>query len=210
MISELMADNVSSIVDEDGAESDWIEIFNPDPVPVNMAGWHLTDDPIDPDKWTFPSVVISPGGFLIVWASGKDRTADPAHLHTNFNLRAEGEYLALVSPALVKVTEFSDYPGLDEDQTFGSQYLERHFCHPGAAANLRIPTDDSLGTTWTQPGFTPTGWTNAPINVGFGMLVPGFTVQERKSSVQISGFAAPKPVWPAPMPPTTSSRSVRF
>ena len=42
VISEFMADNETTIADEDGAFSDWIEIHNPDTTPVSLANWALT------------------------------------------------------------------------------------------------------------------------------------------------------------------------
>ncbi len=44
VINELLASNVDGIVDQDGEHSDWIELKNTDAAPVNLAGWHLTDD----------------------------------------------------------------------------------------------------------------------------------------------------------------------
>ena len=106
VITEIMASNAAGIVDEDGAASDWVEIYNPDPQPVNLDGWFLTDSALDPTKWRFPSVTVASGGFLKVWASGKDRHADPANLHTNFQLNAGGEYLALTMPGgVVRTSE---------------------------------------------------------------------------------------------------------
>src|SRR5687768_11394470 len=76
-LSEFMASNQSSLVDDDGDFSDWIEIHNPDAVPVSLAGWHLTDSAKNKTKWTFPAVTVPAGGYLVVFASGKDRR-DPA------------------------------------------------------------------------------------------------------------------------------------
>ena len=42
IISEFLADNDGGLRDEDGDDADWIEIYNPDPDPVNLAGWRLT------------------------------------------------------------------------------------------------------------------------------------------------------------------------
>src|SRR4051794_12160060 len=72
-LNEFVASNVSGIVDEDGQQADWIELVNGSAVAVNLAGWSLTDDPAEADKWVFPAVTLSPGQFLIVFASGKDR-----------------------------------------------------------------------------------------------------------------------------------------
>ena len=64
VISEFIADNASGLLDQDGINSDWIEIHNPDGTAVDLAGWSLTDNAALPTKWTFPSVTIQPGGLL--------------------------------------------------------------------------------------------------------------------------------------------------
>src|SRR5690349_23810729 len=98
-----MAANSKGLKDEDGEFSDWVEIYNPADTPLPLAGYHLTDDPQRLDKWTFPPVTIGSGSYLVIFASGKNRT-DPARpLHTNFKLSAEGEYLGLVGPDRVSV-----------------------------------------------------------------------------------------------------------
>ena len=108
MISEFMASNQNSITDEDGDRPDWIEIRNPDTTPVNMAGWSLTEKPDNLQLWTFPAVTIPAKGGLLVFASGKDRKVAGQPLHTSFDLRASGEYLALVKPDGVTIaTEFA-------------------------------------------------------------------------------------------------------
>jgi hypothetical protein len=102
-ITEFMAANDSGLADEDGEFSDWIEIHNPDNAPISLAGYHLTDNPANRDKWTFPAVTLDPGAYLVVFASGKDRVNPANRLHTDFQLDAEGEYLALVAPDGVTV-----------------------------------------------------------------------------------------------------------
>ena len=96
VLVEFMASNDSSLYDEDGQSSDWIEIFNPDPTSADISGWFLTNDPTALDKWELPTGVVVPsGGSLIVFASNKDR--DVGELHTNFKLSKEaGGYLALI------------------------------------------------------------------------------------------------------------------
>src|ERR1043166_9241667 len=98
VISEFMAANHSSLVDEDGDNSDWIEIFNSGAAAVNLGGWYLTDDSADPTKWMFPSTNLPANSFLIVFASGKNRAIAGGPLHTSSNLSSSGEYLALIHP----------------------------------------------------------------------------------------------------------------
>ena len=56
---------------------------------LDLGGYHLTDEPDNLDKWTFPSVILPPGGYLIVFASEKNRAVAGAPLHTNFKLSGE-------------------------------------------------------------------------------------------------------------------------
>lgn len=73
-LHEFMASNRATIADEDGDFEDWIELHNPGAEPVDLTDWGLSDDPDTPFRWRFaPGTVLEPGGFLLVWASGKDR-----------------------------------------------------------------------------------------------------------------------------------------
>src|SRR5215211_4443947 len=108
MISEFMAANTKVLTDEDGAYSDWIEIHNPGNTDLNLAGWYLTDTSSNKTKWQFPAVTITAGGYLVVFASSKDRTNPGSPLHTNFALSASGEYLSLIAPdGVTAVSEFN-------------------------------------------------------------------------------------------------------
>ena len=99
VISEFLAVNRGLDVDDLGQTSDWIEIHNPGPGPVDLQGWSLTDEADQPRKWVFPSVPMAEGGFLVVRASGLNRTDPAGQLHTGFSLSGEGEFLGLYSPA---------------------------------------------------------------------------------------------------------------
>ncbi len=115
-----MAANESVLADADGTFSDWIEIHNTGGGPVSMAGYHLTDDRGALAKWTFPAVTLEPDGYLVVFASGKNRVDPAGELHTSFGLSAEGEYLALVAPDSTVLSEFAPgFPPHSEDESFG-------------------------------------------------------------------------------------------
>jgi hypothetical protein len=93
VINEVMAANQITILDEDGDAPDWIELYNPGSGPASLAGCGLSDDPLDSLKWRFGNTVMPAGGYLIVFASDKDRRT--AQLHTNFKISASGETLVL-------------------------------------------------------------------------------------------------------------------
>lgn len=72
-INEVMSSNSLTMADQDGDFEDWVELNNFGTEAVDLKGFGLSDDPQDPFRWIFPSVVMEPGEHLIVWASGKDR-----------------------------------------------------------------------------------------------------------------------------------------
>src|SRR5687768_1798908 len=72
VITEFMADNTSSLLDADGEASDWIEIENVGSARASLEGWYLTDSALDLRLWRFPAVLLEAGGFIVVFASGKD------------------------------------------------------------------------------------------------------------------------------------------
>jgi len=119
-INEFMAQNESVLADEDGVFSDWVEIYNPTATSINLDGWALTDDIALPFKWRFPATSIAPGNYLLVFASSKDRTIAGHELHTNFSLKATGEYLALVHPTGIAATEFNPlFPAQQSNYSYG-------------------------------------------------------------------------------------------
>ncbi len=111
-INEVMASNSNTKADEDGDYEDWIELYNYGSEAVNLEGFGLTDDYGDLFRWVFPPVIIEPGKFLMVWASGKDRRPEYGQVngvkrefHTNFSISVDGEEILLVSPGSIIIDE---------------------------------------------------------------------------------------------------------
>ncbi|MDA3879018.1 MAG: CotH kinase family protein [Prolixibacteraceae bacterium] len=110
LISEFMAVNNSTFQDEDGDFSDWIEIHNPGTESINLKDWSLTDNPNNLFKWQFPTKIIGPGEYLVVFASDKNRRDISSNLHTNFKLSGSGEYLALTESDMKTISYAYPYP----------------------------------------------------------------------------------------------------
>ncbi len=201
VITEFMALNESTLQDEDGDYSDWLEIYNPGPSDINLADWYLTDDATELDKWEFPSQELSAGNFLVVFASNKDRATAGQELHTNFGLSGDGEYLALsrrVAGNQVEVVSAYD-PG------FGQQYpdvaygLEQSVAindiiPEGGAAKTFFPGSDALHPAWTQQNFSDVMFASASSAIGYERAVPGFTTQTIKASVPVTSLAGAESV----------------
>jgi hypothetical protein len=169
VISEFMANNERTLADEEGSFPDWIEIHNRQSTPFNLAGYFLTDDPGTLAKWAFPIVVLPPDGYLVVFASGNNRTVDPAHLHTSFQLRAEGGFLALVKPDGSNIVSAFTYPATKEDVAFGeARTLTTASLLAGSIPTVLVPTNAlALPADWNQLSFTPgPDWRTGPAPPG--------------------------------------------
>ena len=171
ILSEFMASNTRTLLDEDGVSSDWIEIQNVSARTVNLQGWFLTDSAANLTQWRFPATNLSAGSFLVVFASGKDRSIPGAPLHTRFSLSSGGEYLALVQPDGVTVaSSFAPaYPPQTGDVSYGFGIENTNFTllSTSAAVRVQVPLDGSLGVGWTLAEFDDSGWTAGTNGVGF-------------------------------------------
>lgn len=169
LINEFLAENDGGLKDADGDTPDWIELRNDSAFPANLTGWHLTDSPAQLTKWTFPSVTIPANGLLVVFASGKNLTAISTNLHTNFRLESSGGFIALVHPDGVAVAHSVQYGPQRANVSFGPvrQISSTPLLSANAAARVHVPQDNSLGTSWTAPGFDDSAWFSSNAPVGF-------------------------------------------
>ncbi|MDF1860379.1 MAG: CotH kinase family protein [Verrucomicrobiales bacterium] len=175
IISEFLASNNSGLVDENGADSDWIEIYNPNSFAIDLAGYHLTDTSTDPDRWTFPAGTRLDGdSYLVVFASGTSKLSGP--LHTNFKLASDPAYLALVAPdGSTVIDQFNLYPGQRTDLSYGvaSGNSVGYFKPPTPGA----PNGPAFTGFVTDTSFdVDRGFFDAPFTVIISTPTPGATI----------------------------------
>ena len=175
VISEFLARNDGGLEDGNGRSSDWIEVFNAGDTALDLQGYHLTDDAAQLDQWTFPSVTVDAGDYLVVFASGQqgsDVLDGDGNLHTNFTLKRGGDYVALVAPDKTIVSEFGsggqDFPEQVVNVSYGiaqSMTLVR----PDSEGTYFVPVSGSVDGVWRERDFDAlaNGFSTGTASLGF-------------------------------------------
>ena len=180
VINEVSATNQSILLDEDGESTDWIELHNPSGATAILNDYYLSDDPSLPTKWRLPNMNLAPGGFLMIFASGKDRAVAGSELHTNFSLQAGGEYLALSKVdggVTTFLSEFNPYPNQFEDISWG------YFPDGNTLGYFTTPTPASTNLTGAIDYVRDTsfslnrGFYTAPISVAISSNTPSVDIR---------------------------------
>jgi hypothetical protein len=144
VISEVMTSNASFFPDTDGDYPDWIEIWNPTNTPISLENYQFIHN--KKDQWGFPAITLSPNQYLVIYASGKNRT--DGELHTNFLLSRNGEAIELHRPSGVDRFEI---PALPSNSSYGRQLNATHnLCYfayptPGVENVPECFPDNTLG-----------------------------------------------------------------
>ncbi|MDG2385245.1 MAG: CotH kinase family protein [Pirellulaceae bacterium] len=190
VINEFMASNRGTLEDEDQETPDWVELHNVSAEPINLGGWHLTDDQTELTKWQLPQdTILSPDEYRLFFASGKDRRDPTANLHTNFKLSKSGELIALVRPDGTTIQDSSSYPVQTADISYGRGASGMQtYVDAESVYQLSVPSNGSAdglqngSPSWTQAGFDSSAWSEGRAGFGFdadqteGTVVTPFTV----------------------------------
>jgi LEA14-like dessication related protein len=114
-INEILASNASTNYDPDKTQFvDWIEIYNPGNTGINLGGYFLTDDSLQPQKYQLSSTTyIGAHSYQIFWADGLDYGR-----HTNFKLTKGGEFVGIYAPSGEKLDGIA-FPPQSTDISYG-------------------------------------------------------------------------------------------
>ncbi|MCK5820969.1 MAG: CotH kinase family protein [Bacteroidales bacterium] len=96
-INEVLANNQSSITDEEDQNEDWVELYNSGNEDYLLGGLYFTDNLNNPTKHQIPasmknSLLLPSRGFTFFWA---DADANAGANHLNFKLDADKEEIGL-------------------------------------------------------------------------------------------------------------------
>ena len=149
-LNEVLPYNVTGLQDNQGDRDPWVEVYNAGNHPVSLAGYFLTDDYSQLERWAFPSTaVLQPGQFMVVWADGEPEASTATVQHANFSLALTNGSIALVRSIAAgpQIVDYLNYSRLAPDQSYGSYpdgqpFFRQRFSRltPGAANDGTPPT----------------------------------------------------------------------
>ncbi len=124
-INEIIASNANGQMDDFFETDDWIEIYNPPGNPItNLAGYYISDDPLNLIKWQIPATnagitTVLPNNFIVIWC---DNDPEQGENHNgNFTLSAEGETVLLTAPDGTTIIDQVTYPQCAPDISYGRE-----------------------------------------------------------------------------------------
>lgn len=176
-INEILASELPASAGANPYPGEWLELFNPGSHFIDLTGWHLTDDPEDLGRWTFPIRLLPPGGYLVVLADAS--TTPPTgstNLHANFSLSSGGEWLGLVRPDARTVVTNLDFPPQFPGVAFGVGSDER-------LGALPIPTPGAPNGPIADGGenvvsfSVPHGFFTNSFSLELGATLPGSVIR---------------------------------
>ncbi len=178
-ITEVMSSNATTLVDDFGLASDWVEIYNGGKANVNLQGYGLSDKANKLMKWVFPNVTIAPGAYVVIYCSGKGQAKDPndlTHLHTNFSISNYQESIVLSSNR-GQVLDTVNVPQLETDSSYA----------------LDLNTKSWRTTAKPTPGYPNTDagyqqWNNSKAQKSGLMISEAMTYNDRYAPVGSSYY----------------------
>ncbi len=210
LISEVLPSN-SAFPCPQGDCHDLVEIHNVSDAPVSLSGYALSDKRSEPERYTFPDIVLESGEFYIVYCSGD---ASDRKDHAPFKISADGETVYLSKNG--SFTDVLSVPGdLGKNESYGRDgKLPAYFPSPtpgkenknGTQTGLASPSADlpsgiypeavtvtlqGDGTIYyTTDGSRPTTASaiySKPLNIAGVTTVRAFCVKENRTSA-LSSF----------------------
>jgi len=116
VISEVMAANASAVPDENGAFSDWLEIYNGTGADLNMEGIMLTNR-TDRITFPFPAYQLKAGERVIVFADNRYQLDPVRPFHGKFKIKSVGDHLYLYDPDMYLIDELVT-PAMTADESY--------------------------------------------------------------------------------------------
>lgn len=123
-ITEISSKGTACVKDCYGEYCDWIELYNYGSDTINCIGLSICDDITSAQKFKLPDTVITPQGFLLVYATGNNSVANN-EIHTDFKLSSNGENVYVLN-SRDSILDNIGFPEMQFNQSFGKVSLSNN------------------------------------------------------------------------------------
>jgi hypothetical protein len=122
-INELQPNNLTCIVDNNGQNDPWLELYNSGTNDLSLDGFYLANNFTNLALWPFPSgSTIAAGEFRIIWADGETNQTTLTEWHANFRLNSATGAVALarIVATAPQIVDYIKYGNIGADLSYGS------------------------------------------------------------------------------------------
>jgi hypothetical protein len=140
-INEIQPNNKSTLLDNTGTNSPWIELYNSSSNQIDIGGYSLSKSYTNLSAWTFPpGTVINPGQFRVIFVDGRPQFTTNPVIHTSFRL--DGTNGSIILSRTNQILDYINYTNLHDNEAYGDvpdgQLFTRQLLYyptPGASNN---------------------------------------------------------------------------
>jgi hypothetical protein len=117
-ISEILAANRRTNLEEAGQTDDWIELHNRSDAAVNLGSLYLSDTPAYPLRWLLPDEILPPNERVLIWC---DRDLHQGIYHASLRLDQDGDSIGLyeIADGVVQALDFIRFGPQQSDRSIG-------------------------------------------------------------------------------------------
>ncbi len=140
-INEIQPNNKSTLLDNTGTNSPWIELHNSSSNQIDIGGYSLSKSYTNLSAWTFPAgTVINAGQFRVIFVDGRPQFTTNPVIHTSFRL--DGTNGSIILSRTNQILDYINYTNLHDNEAYGDipdgQLFTRQLLYyptPGASNN---------------------------------------------------------------------------
>lgn len=118
VLNEIMSENLTALVTENGEAPDWIEVTNIGDAAINIGHYALMLESDVSKIFFFPAYKLQPNEYLLVYCDGQSAAFDPADLHAPFKLPASGGDALILLNAQSRLADAVELPRLAADTSY--------------------------------------------------------------------------------------------
>lgn len=129
IINEIMNNNTSYLAQNGNEYYDWIELKNNSKKEIHLKDYYLSTNDNRLTEWQLPDIILAPGEFYIVMASGDTNLSNKTYQHANFKL-SEIESLYITDGKNIIDSMFISEVPLEYSMGRGEDYGFFYFSKP--------------------------------------------------------------------------------